>query len=582
MPRNLQAFLVLSVCAMARTAVGQEGTEEASPEAAAAPEAPLDEAVPEAPVPEEPSPEPPPEPAPTAEEATGVEASAGVSFGGASADVDSSNNREADDGEEDAAEPAPEGEQSGWNTSVSGYFRAPFAIGISNRPGPDDPDGPPVQQFSYAPTRTVDANYYSFAYTRLQETDWAEVFIRAKREHVEAVVGWMGYWYQAAGFRNYDAAWAPGMAYLTLDTDFELAGLKPHVAFTGGAWWPKFGAFDKYDTFTLGRFRHVGEQLRFTIPVSEDFTATIVQGFGTSRDGNFSVTSPPPYQATVGLDLLHYEHVQLRFGEHVDLGLHYNSQWTRDPNLFETTEPGKAFTDAREASLTTIGAELTLKAPYAGSLWVSPSMIEIKNGWALAQAGVEVMHSIGAEGLATNYLGWSGSLRDSNGSGSMRNLGFLYENTLSGIQGKEPYSDLPEVKLNVFGLFADTTLDLPEGSLITHDRIGQFKYGADVEVQPLDWLSVMLRWDEVNYDLGSPGYVFSAITPRLTFSSHFLSGESIYIQYSRYRYGDRMVLAGQWPWGTQLVAGSNTVQGGPYAGDKPDMDVVKLQASIAF
>lgn len=92
----------------------------------------------------------------------------------------------------------------------------------------------------------------------------------------------------------------------------------------------------------------------------------------------------------------------------------------------------------------------------------------------------------------------------------------------------------------------------------------------------------MLRWDEVNYDLGSPGYVFSAITPRLTFSSHFLSGESIYIQYSRYRYGDRMVLAGQWPWGTQLVAGSNTVQGGPYAGDKPDMDVVKLQASIAF
>ena len=100
---------------------------------------------------------------------------------------------------------------------------------------------------------------------------------------------------------------------------------------------------------------------------------------------------------------------------------------------------------------------------------------------------------------------------------------------------------MPEVTLNVFGLFADITLDLPPGSVITQDRIGQFKYGADVAVQALDWLGLMLRWDEVNYNLDHPGYVFSAITPRVTFSSHFLSGESIYIQYSRYRYGDKMV-----------------------------------------
>jgi len=92
----------------------------------------------------------------------------------------------------------------------------------------------------------------------------------------------------------------------------------------------------------------------------------------------------------------------------------------------------------------------------------------------------------------------------------------------------------------------------------------------------------MLRWDEINYNLDHAGYVFSSITPRLTFSSHFLSGESIYIQYSRYRYGDEMVLAGKWPWGTQMVAGSDIVQGGSYTGDKPDMDVVKIQATVAF
>jgi hypothetical protein len=93
----------------------------------------------------------------------------------------------------------------------------------------------------------------------------------------------------------------------------------------------------------------------------------------------------------------------------------------------------------------------------------------------------------------------------------------------------------------------------------------------------------MLRWDEVNYNMGDhPGYVFSAITPRVTFTTHFLSSESIYIQYSRYRYGDEMTLAGRWPWGTPLVPGSDIIQGGTYAGYKPDMDVVRLQASVSF
>jgi hypothetical protein len=278
---------------------------------------------------------------------------------------------------------------------------------------------------------------------------------------------------------------------------------------------------------------------------------------------------------------MHYENIRVTYGDFVDLGLHYNHQWTRDPNLFRTPVAGKAFTDAREAELTTIGGELTVRAPYAGSLWVSPSLIRVKNGWALGEAGVEVMHSLSAEGLAVNYLGWSGSLPDSTGTGRLLNVGFLYENTLSGVQGK-PVGSVPDVTLNAFGLFTDVALDLPETSIIGHERLGQFKYGADLELQALDWLAIMLRWDEVNYDLGSPGYVFSAITPRITFSSHFLSGESIYLQYSRYRYGDRMVLSGQWPWGTPLVAGSDILQGGPYVGLKPDMDVVKIQASVSF
>jgi hypothetical protein len=145
------------------------------------------------------------------------------------------------------------------------------------------------------------------------------------------------------------------------------------------------------------------------------------------------------------------------------------------------------------------------------------------------------------------------------------------------------------VTLSIFGLLADASLNLPAGTDVMaagsntpQTSIKQFKYGADVTLQYLTWLAFMLRYDSVNYDLDHPGYVFLSITPRVIVSSHFLSSERIYLQYSRYKYGDHMTLAGQWPWVAPLVAGSDVLQAGPYAGTTPDENVVKLQADVAF
>jgi hypothetical protein len=483
-----------------------------------------------------------------------------------------------------AAEP-----DSSWHIELHGYFRAPVSMGVSSRPGPDNPTGPSNTQVSYGPNRTIDSNYYSFAYTRLQEQDWAEVFVHAKKKHVDAAVGWMGYWFQSVGFRNFDAAWAPGLAYLALDTDFPVAGFRPNIALTMGAWWPSFGYFEKYDTYTLGRFRQIGEQLKLTVPVNPDLTVTAVHGFGTSRDGTFNTGAPPFYGAIIGLDLLTYANVEVAYKKYVDVGLHFNTDWTADPNLTQQTTPGdKSFHAARVAHLSTIGAEANVRVPYAGHLWISPSFINVRNGWALASAGTEVVHSLGGLGVATNYLGWTGSPSDSIGSGSMLNLGFLYENTLSGIHGKAPGSVTPEVTLSFFGLLTSASLNLPAASSLTQTTLKQFKDGVDVTVQALTWLGFMLRYDTVNYDLDHPGYIFATITPRAIISSHFLSSERIYVQYSRYIYGDRMVLNATWPTGSgrppnsPLIAGSNVLQQGPYSGKTPDENVVKLQADIAF
>ena len=141
---------------------------------------------------------------------------------------------------------------------------------------------------------------------------------------------------------------------------------------------------------------------------------------------------------------------------------------------------------------------------------------------------------------------------------------------------------LPEVTLNLFGLLANSSLDLPVGSMLTQDSIKQLKLGADLTLQALNSLAIMLRYDTLNYDLDHPAYVFAAITGRVAVSTHYLSGERVYLQYSRYIYGDNMVLAAQWPWGAPLVAGSNVLQQGPYFGKTPDENIVRAQADISF
>jgi hypothetical protein len=494
------------------------------------------------------------------------------------------------------------GTVGGWKTEIHGYFRAPMTLSISSRPNPDEvgrvdpttnqkiPDGPNNLQVSYGPNRIMDWSLYSFAYTGVQEQDWAELFIHEKMKHLDAAIGWLGYWYGAAGYRNPDASWLPGMAYLTLDNDFELGAIKSSGTLTVGSFWPGFGRVEKYDTFTLGRFRMLGEQATLTLPLSEDLNVKVYQGFGTNRDGayNYDQQKNPLYSGKTGADLIAFGHLQATYKQIVDLGLHYNYTFTRDPRLTAeaSVSDGKSYTEAAKAHVAVAGAELSLRIPYAGRLWLSPSYISVRNGWALAGGGgIEVMHSQNGYGIAQNYLAWTNDTKASTGSGSMANLGLLYVFSLSDVVSG---SGVPELKLSVFGLATRAKLDLPPpkaGSqpLINQDHITQIKYGIDATIFPKSWYSFMVRADQIVYNMDHAGYIFSSFVGRLSLYSHYLSGACIYLQYAHYIYGDKMVLGGTWPWNTNLVAGGTEIQAiGVYSQAKPDQDVVTLQAQVRF
>ena len=181
-----------------------------------------------------------------------------------------------------------------------------MALGISSRPGPDNPTGPSSTQVSYGPNRTVDANYYSFAYTRLQEQDWAEVFIHARKKHVDAAVGWMGYWFQSVGFRNHDAAWAPGMAYVALDTDFELSDAETEHCGHGGRLVAELWVLREVRHLHPRAFSPTGRaSCKLTVPFTPDLD---VDGHGrvSAPAGTAASTlALPPFTAAItGVDLI--------------------------------------------------------------------------------------------------------------------------------------------------------------------------------------------------------------------------------------------------------------------------------------
>jgi hypothetical protein len=219
-------------------------------------------------------------------------------------------------------------------------------------------------------------------------------------------------------------------------------------------------------------------------------------------------------------------------------------------------------------------------------VWLSPSYISVRNGWALAGGGgLEVMHSQNGFGIAQNYLAWNNEASSSTGSGSMTNLGFLYVLTLSDLL---PNRGMPDLRLSVFGLGTRAKLDLPDQKpgdkpSVVQNQITQIKYGADISIFPKTWYSFMVRADQIVYNMDHAGYIFASFLGRLSLYSHYLSGACIYLQYAHYIYGNRMVLGGTWPWNTNLIAGGTELQGiGVYSKAKPDADVVTLQGQVRF
>ncbi len=443
-----------------------------------------------------------------------------------------------------------------WQFFYSGYFRANTRTAI----GKVREEGSPFERKTQFHSPWLrDDNFTSFAYTPVQEGDWAELFLNVRKGPVTATTSFMTWAYGDAGSSHapIDSQWGIAQAYLTFNLRPAFLGPKTEVEIRAGAFWDKFGRFAKYDTYMFGRTHQQGEHIRVEFPLNGDWSLRFLHGLGIK---------PDDADKKMGYTMLQVANAGIKYRNVLDVGLYYLDSWSRDSRY----TPANTVTNA---GVRNMGADARVNADGFGSLWVATGLLKATQANTLAPA-IETMHSFGGQGLTGNYFTTAAS---NNGSGSMVNVGAVYENSLSGIKRAlagdktDAAPSLPDLKASVFGLMTRVKRDQTAEQLGQSKSLNQFKFGSELALIPLSWMSLSVRYDRINLDQDNSGNTFSMVSPRITFFSHFLSSELVYLQYSRYFYDDGIRLAAAPPAIPQAHNGAT-----------PDRNVIKMQAEIAF
>jgi len=471
-------------------------------------------------------------------------------------------NRGVDGGELEAA-PSPTGKvrdaypqdlinryiPGGFGILLHGYFRAPLRLTFADR-------GPAAAmmneaQYNIRNPWLVDDDYFrsGFAYTRLQEQDWAEIYLGVGNKWLTGEVVFMGSLFSDWAKPLISSQFGIAQGYLTFHWNKDFANVRFRMQLRGGAFWDRFGYLEKYDTYLFGRTHQMGGQARAVWSTSR-VSVWLVQGVGAHLDD---------IEANQGLTLLDYVHAGVRYKRLLQIGAYYLNQLEQDHRQLK---------DIKDANANTYGVDARLDSARLGHFYLGGSIVTVDQGTYLAPA-LEQMHAYGGRGLTENYLGTDHS---ENGTGRLYNLAFEHRYSLAELllsAGPTRLHSLRggDLQLHWFGV-ATYVLSKQADTDPTINKNGRtyFKWGAELVYKAVSWLAISLRYDRVTLDSNDDANGFRILTPRISLRTHWLVDGEIYLQYSRYFYGARVQLRpGQVPLETS-----------------PDTDVFKIQAQLSF
>jgi hypothetical protein len=373
----------------------------------------------------------------------------------------------------------------------------------------------------------VDNDYYlsGFAYTRLYEPDWSELFLSASKGNYKAEFGLFASLYSDYASARLENQLGVAQASVTAKEFLDQHGLSVQV----GVFWDRFGYIEPYDTYVFGRTHQGGAKVSYELPHG----GRVQAGIGMHQ---------AQLQQNLGLTPIAHVAGAYPVGP-VELGAYVLRTWTRDKRQLSPIQDG---------TMWVAGLDAHYQLPrQRGTAYAAFGFYHMDHVLYLAPA-LEVMHSTGGRGLTENFLGLDSS---QDGSGHM-------------------YTFATDVKLKVtnpigvrvFGMA--TWVRSPQRDemdpQVNRDRRLYLKWGVEPTYRLLPKLQASLRFDRVILDVYDSENSFRVLSPKLSFPLD--TWGELFFQFSHYWYGDKVRLrAGQVPLETM-----------------PDSNVFKLQAQVRW
>ncbi len=399
---------------------------------------------------------------------------------------------------------------AGVRFELHGYARMPLAA-----------QGTPREPF------LVDNDYYlsGFAYTRLYEPDWSELFFSATKGNYKAEFGIFASLYSDYASPELENQLGIAQASVTARRFLDHDPLTVQL----GVFWDRFGHLEPYDTYVFGRTHQGGLKVAYDLP-----------GGGRAQTG--IGLHQAQLRQNQGLTPIAHIAGTYPVGK-VDVGAYVLRTWTRDVRQLSPIQDG---------TMWVAGADVRAPLPGdRGNAYVAAAFYDMTKVLYLAPA-LEVMHSTGGRGLTENFLGLESS---DDGTGRMYTLA-----------GDIPARVTDDIGLRAFGMATwvrSNQVDEMDPA-VNRDRRMYLKWGVEPSYRITKGVHVAARFDRVILDLYDAENSFRVLSPKVVFPLE--TWGELAFQYSHYWYGDKVTLRpGQVPLVTE-----------------PDNDVFKLQAQVAW
>lgn len=433
-----------------------------------------------------------------------------------------------------------------WTFSFHGYLESTVRAGFGSRhaAAPDQATG------TWHSTPIVPGRFGDFENTQAVPGPWVQLNFTYGNPYVSATAIIAGFNQQSGASYSYPSSQL-GLndVYLTLRAPrIGPFRIKAHA----GAFQDRYGAMAQYSEGNYGHSiiaytRGTGATIISDFDLFGDLVGLLEVGFKGTLDKPPAGIEPNDANAFAdaqnGAGYVSHAHFGVLWGD-VDIAAHWLGAFSHDDRVLDVpVRPGEPIAARQpDGRIDTYG--LTLRAigePY-GHFFAGVGYTVARDARSVPRV-INILNTDGGRGLMEEYLGMQ-----SGGNGELLHAGFQYDFSLQKCLHYPAFFNgaAPDLRASFFGTFvhvnsAQEKTTLP-GFDVRFDDVSKLKVGSELTYLFFPWMGVSARYDYVAPDLGDSERTFHVISPKILFRTSFLAHEQFNIRYTRWVYGDRVLI----------------------------------------